>query len=371
MKIFPGICLLILMAVGCEDMMTKKIEIDSADFPTKLAVSAILDTDSGRFTMVLYEGRSLISYDPVLQSIIRNGTVNLYQDDRLVWALTGVFDLSSYKSGSEGVYSYINVKDIPVKAGSAYKLEIDMDGYEKAYSTVVMPADPIVDDTSMDIDNPVEKNKVNYVAGYGSYGPYCPVKCTLTDNSSEQDYYALQVNCIKQSNNPNYSVYGHEVGSGVGVSNITLIQDNPDYEARGSILGDGETYDLYMFGTLLISDITFRGRSTTLDLFTTLQDEWNTFPERPSDYNPAVYGPEVIFDNQVTLTVKHITAETFKHYRSLVLQDEGLGFFSEPVQITSNVKNGYGCFSLQNSRRIVLKEYKLYYYPEWSPYYGY
>jgi hypothetical protein len=361
-------------------MMTRKIDIDSADFPPRLAVSATLDTDSGRLAMTLHEGRSLISHNrsQSVQSLIRNGVVNLFRDEQLVWTLTGAFDLSPYKDsgyGNEEAYSYINVKDIPVNAGSIYRLEIDMDGYEKVYSTVVMPADPIVDDASIDIDNPVEKNKVNYVSGYyGSDGPYCPIKCTLKDNTDAQDYYALQVNQLIQSDNPDYLTYAGETGSDVGVSNLTLIQDNPDYEARGSALGDGESYDLYLFNTLLLSDITFRDGNTTLDLFTCLRNERNernVFPERPADYDPAIYGPEVIFDNRVTLVVKHITAETFKHYRSLLLQEEGLGFFSEPVQINSNVVNGYGCFSLKNTRRVVLKNYKRYYYPQRSLYYGY
>jgi hypothetical protein len=372
-KILPGICLLLWIAAGCEDMMTKTIEIDSADFPPKLVVSATLDTD-GCLTMSLYEGQSISAYSwsRSYRSIIANGAARLYQDDQLVWTLTGAFNLSldkySYSSGSGGAYGYIRVTDIPAKAGSAYTLEIDIDGYEKAVSTVVMPADPLVDDVFMDTRHPVEKNKINYVvAGSWLYWPYYPVKCTLKDNAGGADYYAVQICTIHQSNHPNYPALLSEDELGVGVDNLTLIQDNPDYEAQGSSLGDGESYDLYLFKTLLISDITFRDGSATLEMFTGLPDEWNewyTFPERPSDYTPEIYGDEVIYSNRTTLIVKHITAETFKHYRSLLLQEEGLGFFSEPVQITSNVQNGYGCFSLQNSRRIVLKEYSRYYYPD-------
>ncbi|MDR1156168.1 MAG: DUF4249 domain-containing protein [Bacteroidales bacterium] len=370
-KIFPGICLLLWIAAGCEDMMTKTIEIDSADFPPKLAVSATLDTD-GSLTMSLYEGCSVSSYSWQRsdRSIIANGAARLYRDDQLVWTLTGDFNLSldkhSYSSGREEGYGYIRVTDIPAKAGSAYTLEIDMDGYEKAVSTVVMPADPLVDDVFLDMRHPVEKNRINHIAGSGSYWPLYPLKCTLKDNAGGADYYAVQIRTVQLSNHPDYPAYLSEEELGVGIANLTLIQDNPDYEALGSSLGDGESYDLYMFNTLLISDITFRDGSATLELFSGFPDEWdewNTFPERPSNYTPEVYGDEVIYSYRTTLIVKHITDETFKHYRSLVLQGEGMGFFSEPVQIASNIQNGYGCFSLQNSCKIVLKEYRRYYYP--------
>jgi hypothetical protein len=43
----------------------------------------------------------------------------------------------------------------------------------------------------------------------------------------------------------------------------------------------------------------------------------------------------------------------------MAFQLAGIGFFTEPVYITSNMENAYGGFSAQNTRRIVLYEVKV------------
>jgi hypothetical protein len=36
-----------------------------------------------------------------------------------------------------------------------------------------------------------------------------------------------------------------------------------------------------------------------------------------------------------------------------------MGFFSEPVSIASNIKNGYGCFAAINTVREKIMEYEI------------
>jgi hypothetical protein len=149
----------------------------------------------------------------------------------------------------------------------------------------------------------------------------------------------------------------------IGTASMTLIQDNPDYEANGTLPGDNETADLYAFRTMLISDITLKG-AATLDLFVEnfASSRWNFYTERPENYDPEIWGEEVIIDCTARLEVRHITGDAFRHYRGMKLQAEGLGFFAEPAPIPSNVENGYGCFSLQSTYGVELLSYRLYYY---------
>lgn len=363
-----SVLFIVLALSGCDDMR-KRIDVDLADFPPKIAVSAWLDTDMGTFSMRLYEGFSLVSYNRYQShtQIIKNGSVQLYRDGQLVWSLAGRFDLSVYtmEYGEYGdIHRDITVTGLPVDAGSVYRLEIEMDGYQKAVATAVMPDPPEVSDATIDLDTYEKKNSVNLVTvGYLDGGSYFhPVTCTLSDNSSEQDYYTLQIFRRQSSTAPD-DYPDTEVKTDIGVGNSAIIQDNPDVEVQGSFFDDTKTYDLYCFDVLLLSDLTFSGKSAELELFTTadLQNRVGQ-NQKITDYNPAIHGREVVINNQWEIKVGHITSEMFRHYRSLLLQEKGLGFFSEPVLIVSNVENGYGCFSLQNSRRIVLKEYKTYVY---------
>lgn len=375
--VMPCFMAAMLIFSGCEDMMKKKIDVDLADFPPKLAVTASLDTDKGSFTLTLYEGYSLASYSrngSGYQSVIKAGSVQLYQDGQLIWSLAGAFDLSIYKNYYDGsgddVHRNINITGLPVKTGSTYRLEINIDGYQKAIATAIMPDPPVIDNASIDLDNSVKKNNVNKVtrSWYGGYLFY-PVTCTLSDHSSERDYYALRIYQYQNTDDPDYSYTSYNLSEmGIGVSNPTIIQDNPDIEAQNSLFDDNSVYDLYWFNVLLLSDLTFSGKSAALELYTTNENYIPAYRQRPSNYNPAIHGREVIFDNKWEIKIGHISAEMFRHYRSLLLQEDGMDFFAEPVLIVSNVENGYGCFSLQNSHRVVLKEYKTYYYPEWRTY---
>jgi hypothetical protein len=58
------------------------------------------------------------------------------------------------------------------------------------------------------------------------------------------------------------------------------------------------------------------------------------------------------------ILVSHLSTATFEHYRSLVLQSNGVGFFSEPVSIAGNIENGYGCFTAINTERTTVAKHE-------------
>jgi hypothetical protein len=369
-----------LFLFGCEGMK-EKIDIDMAEFPPKIAVSASLDTDMGTFNMRLYEGLPIVSYDRYqseYMQVHKYGSVLLYCDEKLIWSLNGTFDLSVNKidyGDGRNIYREITVTGLPVNAGSVYRLEIDIAGYQKAVATTVMPDPPEVSELTVDLVNLVKKQNINGVTGMIPEGYFYPVTCTLSDNSpDERNYYYIQLLRHQTSNDPAYYEYlfdiEHDVG--VGIANSAILQDNPNMEARISLLDDMNNYDLFWFNALLLSDLTFSGKSVMLDLYGVFSYDYqdpSIRPERPDYYNPVYHGPEIIVENKRILKVGHISADMFRHYRSLVLQENGLGFFTEPVMIVSNVENGYGCFSLLNSLTIVLNEYQTYFYPQWQMFY--
>ena len=90
------------------------------------------------------------------------------------------------------------------------------------------------------------------------------------------------------------------------------------------------------------------------------------YTKRP-DYDPDIHGREIKLTGIYDLEVSHISQEAFMHYRGMKLQKAGNAIFSEPVFIPSNIENGWGCFSLCNTKRIKLLEYGQYYfYPDWN-----
>ena len=366
---------MILLLAACEDLLKKDLDIKQADYPPKLSVTAVLDADMS-FKLWLSEAKSLASFDGSIdESVQRVVSVKLYEDDSPIFDYCRMVyfgGASVYFGGTTSVY--LDTVVVEMQQGNTYKLTVEVDGYETVTSTAVMPDMPIIDQVSIDIFNMIQKKNVieieslNSGGGYwGGYSDsYYGIKLSLADNSPLPDYYSFEVQPVfkshEQTTSTDYPIYLPKPD--IGVSNTVLVQDNPDVEAIG-FLGDlGESYDLYLFDLMLISDISFSGKTANLDLFMP-KNEMVPFyyqqKDRVPDYNPDRDGEEIVPNVDVNLLVKHITKETFRHYRTLAMQNQGLGFFSEPVSVSTNIENGLGCFSLCNSRQILLYE-SVYYY---------
>ena len=362
--------LLVLLSAACEDLLKKELNIKQAEYPPKLSVTAILDADRS-FRLRLSEAKSLASYNGMLNDVatLRSVSVKLYEDDR------NIFDYS--QMGYFGRLSdvFLDTIVMEMQQGNKYTLSVEVDGFETVTSTATMPAMPVIDQVSIDTANVIQKNNTVMVESLhggdsgGGYAESCyGIKMSLTDDSPQPDYYSVELRTVNktpdQITSSGYPVYLplHYIG----VSNSALVQDNPDVEAAG-FMSEGESYGLYLFDLMLISDISFAGKTANLDLFMSENDiHMYNRPQkdRIPDYDPDRDGEEIVLHVDINLLVKHITKETFRHYRTLAFQNQGLGFFSEPVTVSTNIENGLGCFSLCNSHQVWLYDTVFYYYPD-------
>jgi hypothetical protein len=364
--------------------MKTELDITSIAFPPKLSVTAILDHGTGSFTISLMEGRALADYTtlfPYNMEIIRDGEIRLYEDNRLIWNRHGPFDLSvvrAFYNWTENAgeqkprngYRHIE-HGIVTRAGSEYRLEVEVEGYETAISTSVMPAAPDVS-VHVSADEASIKNFRNVyhisslnVSGWRSdqynSGGYCPFSVQFSEtDANERKYYALEI----QINTDEYynDVFKETTVelSTIGVSELTKLQDNPDIEALESLM-DPDPVDLYRFAMLLQSNLTFSNGNNILNFYADNDGRGDNCQDEQNYINIPDF-VKFTFKRALTLRVIRITTETFRYYRSLTMQYKGMDFFSEPVTITGNIKNGYGGFSVYNSVSIPLMDYEGCYY---------
>jgi hypothetical protein len=231
-----------------------------------------------------------------------------------------------------------------------------------------MPEAPRISGISVDsLNHALKENVINIKSlSYLSYssssssGYYLPFSLNIEDNTPSPDFYSFQIeyyNKVEYEGGEYESEYQNEYENGyektdlidIATSNLAMIQDNPDVESLDLML-DGENYDLYSFDLMMLTDATFANTNIRLDLYTPDSNIYYGYIK--PDQLMQVY-------TKYTLTVRHHTQEAFKQYRSMAFQLAGLGFFSEPVFITSNMENAYGGFSLQNTSRILLYEKKV------------
>jgi hypothetical protein len=358
--------MLVCFFPACDSMKTE-LDIDIASFPPRLSVTALLDAEKGHFRVALYEGRALSDQASNYMEIIHNGEIRLFEDNQLILSEAVKFNLTmvNFQFPDNDCYSRLNPFErygIPTTPGSVYRLEVEMEGYQTVVSNAVMPAVPVVS-ASVNTDARGVKHDciMLYPLGEGSSGgnPYdgsyfWPVSVRLTDPAPDVlDYFALEIHRFRSAGGIVEEVQPHQM---IGVTDLSILQDNPEYEAMGLFIDTERRADSYLFPAFLMSDLTFSGKDASLTFYTVMEiipsaDDLTFF-----ENNPAYEKVHCT----TTLSIQHLSASTFKYYRGLTLQNTGIGFFTEPVIITGNVENGYGCFSVSNSLSVTLLEYDAY-----------
>jgi hypothetical protein len=334
---------------GCDSMMTY-IDVEPANLPPMLAVSATINTDSS-FYISFTEARSIGSYRnwrPEEETIIRKGKIILYDEtgkDTVVYEESEGFDMSlrSDISGYANMYYYLQFA-----AGHTYRLTLDIEGYPIATATAVMPESPRIEQATINTYKTLHFNKAYKIEPFNpntfevSSIDCNPLTLRLTDNSLQRDYYMAY---LDMNNVYNYRAV-------IAISDRAVIQDNPDIEASQMFM-DNEA-DAFLFNKMLFSDMSFANTTGTINLLidkSYLNQYDDKYPEPPCDEEYRVLAT-------ISLCIAHLTENAYAHYRSIALQKAGMGFFSEPVSIVSNIENGYGCFSAINTVQIKIAEYE-------------
>ena len=375
---------LCILSTGCDEMK-KEVDLKIASFPPKLCVSAILDGADSTFTILISEGRALADYkQPRLPEVEnkRNGEIRLYEDDRLILSEAGLFDLRQQNAG-DTYYGIMSVgpqyghrfkTSLPTSSGSVYRLEVAVDGYKTVTSTSKMPFPP---DVTATIDTTVIVKK-NTIKDYSSLGATVhggqpksqlhlwPVALRWGARENTRNYYALDMR-IKKTMLEGLSFSGNSFveNCGVIVTELSKLQDNPEveiYEAQEiDFEGPSRSYDAYRFALLIMSDMSFTNNHTSLTLY-----KDSTIFNTREEYQPAGY-LHAIIHNVLILRVRQITEATYRYYRSLTQQSQGVDFYTEPYIITGNIENGYGGFTVSNAVNFQLLEYQTQYYYEAYP----
>ena len=341
---------IILLFTACDNMKTE-LDVSTISFPPKLTVSATLDGGNGDFTVVLTEGRSLADYtvpQPIRYELIRDGEIRLFEDDRLIFSERGTIDMSNRDAVRDSITyqivvpyyhgHYFKKSGIPTTPGCVYRLEVEVDGYETVVASEVMPVLPVVSaaiDTTATVTFPT-------VSGWGYQ--FWPVSVQL-DNAKQGNYYALEMICDWKL--PDYPERDWLYYYGVAVADKSLLVDSPK---DMFISNESEPY---WTNILFLNNLSLTAKNGSLTCYAQPPDIHEVRTPEQDSSNLHVY---TLHRFIYTFRINHISKETFKYYHSLAAQRLGVGFYTEPVLIFGNIKNGYGMFSVFNSLKVNLLE---------------
>lgn len=339
----------ILLLLSCEGMV-EVIEVDMKKEEPRLIVCASLDSDGGKLIVDITRSCSIGELNEGgcrENPITSNGSIKLYEDGELIFTHTGKNVITGYNS----FYSFW-ARGISTRAGSTYEIVADIEGYPVASAVAVMP-DPPVFYCQTDTSQTIIKSNACYMPELGSKTPenrfdgteeFMPLHLHIQE-TGESDFYLV---CVAPNDTLEGSKEWIDAGSisnrdVIGTSDRHLLQDNPDMIARNNLL-DFES-DVFLFDRIIIPG----------NIVSETGGQFNFLTGKKYSY--FVYQGKTEHKRSAEVKVSRISEGSYDYYKSLALQYAGLGFYAEPAYIPTNVKNGYGYFSVYNTQSMKILDY--------------
>ncbi|RKX17702.1 MAG: hypothetical protein DRP35_10490 [Candidatus Zixiibacteriota bacterium] len=285
-KILFYFLLIILFFSACE-----KTE-DIVDFPIKdpeLVVNAMF-TSGENFEFQV--SRSLSVLDNADLKNLTDATIYLYEDNILIDTITEQKPNEWYFSNKTPVL------------GKTYAIKVYHQGYNHLEAEDMLPAPVSISQLSY-----IVKDSSTYYDDYSgeSYGN-CTFDLTVNFNDpvSSENYYL-------------FSGYSYSIDNYYG----DTLKDNIYFDQKE---GGNAFVETYSSEGLIFSDKYFNGKSFS---FITEVEDWN-------------------FTNGKTyfFVLSSLSHDAYLYKKSLAMYENAHNnFFSEPVQVYNNIKNGYGIFA--------------------------
>jgi hypothetical protein len=287
--------ILVASLASCE----KEITVDVPKYDEKLVLNSF--TMSGD-TMYVGVGKSIgiLDYKHGKDLNVMNATILLQADGKTV-------DTMKYNTDHE-MYASHTVAE----TGKQYTVKATAPGYTEAEATTTVPEIVTIDsiiripNAKLDIDGNTQDE----------------IRIVFKDPPAAGDYYILKVFTLGGLDT-NYNHSGMQCVNTTDPSVESIYNENIDQTT--CLSGDG----------IFFRDALFNGTRKELRLF--IQSHF---------LSPLILGNDTV-RGQVELT--HVTEAYFKFSKSYKFATENTGNpFAEPTNVYTNVKNGYGIFSVMS-----------------------
>lgn len=292
------------MLTSCE----KEVYIKTPPFEPKVVLnssSRINDTINVTVARTL----SVQEMQYSTEARLADATVKLYVDD--VYKETLEFDMSTVTYRSHTI----------AEAGKKYKLMVDAQGYKEVTAEVVAPLLIPISSISHIANARIDQDG----------NPQDELKITFTDPAADGDCYIVKVIPAGDSISQYYSRRNGFCVNTTDPGTETVANDNVDINT--CLFNDD----------IFIRDILFNGKQKDLILYMSPHD----IAPGVTDFSDSTYA---------YVELVHVPETFFKYEKSYrVAKQTNDNPFAEPVNVYSNVKNGYGIFTISNSDRKYLK----------------
>ena len=313
MKIAPlFIAIVTLFLVACEQEM----EVDIPETPPKIMINSTLVPylpPHGKYLGVELRGSRHI-FDSTSNTLITNAMVLLYRDSIFM-------DTLKYEEDAQFYPLEFPPLDGP-NAGESYQISVSAPGYTSVYAQTTIPKKIEIDAVAID--------RIAFEDEDG--GIYSKITLTFNDPIDHNNYYEVVLSTLGAEHSPDdyrrLTTYEPYIVSEIHYPPITNV-------------------DLRKPKYLLFNDKSFNGNKVELSFYYYA--------------NQVIYaGVKKLANVQISVQLRNVTKEYYD-FRSTFLyntfnQVENMIYGTgEPMNVYSNVENGYGIFAGYNNSIVTLQ----------------
>jgi len=285
----------------------KDVDLKVPPFQPKLAIGCITQLH-GMHSIGVYKSYTIKAKSTYDSSIVSNAVIELYENGQLQGTpLTYNPFLMEYPSL------------LVAKPGAQYRIKVTAPGYIAAEATTTVPDSVLITNVNHRVNARLDPD--------GNQQDELIVE--FTDPITVNDYYVMKI--YNSTQGLIGGLYGYECVNTTDPSVEPVTSDFVDANA---------CYDNL---NIFIRDVTFNGSRKQLKLYA----------------SPYLLAPYIDIAGDTTyphVTLQHVTESYFKHLKSLHVADQNNGDpFSEPVNVFSNITNGYGIFTVFSEDRREIR----------------
>lgn len=330
--------IIILMAACMLAACEKQIDIDIENQESKVVVQGRNEVGNPLSVDLTYSrpvfGNYYVYYGDDYFPRVTNATVTLSVDG-------GTTETATHNNGT---YTFSHIP----QSGEVLNLSISVPGRDEITATATVPQNPSISN----IDTSYSNDMV-----YDYYAALqVNIAFTLNDQAATDDYYSIRLREVDTI------IYIERDNAGNTVSQDTSIEEYYRFfECTDYLLVNNNEIDIddptasrTFSGTdMLFTDATINGMSHNVKLTVQYDYYWddNNY-YKSSDTSIFRYG--LYMDVTALSRDLYLYRQTMNNYND----DELLSFFSEPVQIHSNINGGIGIFgvSSKTTKRIPIRQ---------------
>lgn len=293
-----------LIALSCEGLIIKDLDLKDTGFEKQIVIQSIIEGGSDSIKALISENIS----------ILENFEDIVFIEDAEVRVLKDGAEIANLVQAPDGFYYHYF--DEPLTETGEYEMVVSNTNYAEARATSTIPNNPVVTDLEFKYNvgtDPLEMNEISEIS-------------FIIQDEPGENYYSVEL-----VNEPlGYDTFIYEMDT--SIYEITMAA-YPSTQLDPAVMSSGFSDKLY------ISDESFQGKSYRISL-------------RYFIYlNGLSIEPDDLEENLKIRIVSH-SVDSYNYTTSIDRYQESgdFGFFSEPVSVYTNIENGLGIFAGANSK---------------------